>query len=304
MKMLFNYLLWICVSTHFSNSQMLALPATGKALKAFGATLRSLCATAGANGFVFFKGVNSEAGSELIDFSDSLHSCPVRWVKVSASRSMNLKNAIIVFFVRDESELIGILRLQDSKRLSGGRAFFIFANGAAIDLADTFRAFTALAIFTVNVLAIDRDAIVMMSLEPFRENECRGTKPVVVNVYNETLNEWSKRDFLPPKLRNFHKCSVTVSAVDYAPAVMKKFNNETSATKFYGSDVELLRGLSTAMNFTLKLAHISDPYDFGEIHGNHSTGAVSHIVDGDDDVAMGFYFLTYELNFHLSPGYP
>jgi hypothetical protein len=303
--MLLKYLLRIFVSIHFVCSKMLPIaPATSRASKAFDATVRSLCESTDANGFVFFLGV--DAGSELRDFS---RSCPARWVRESTSRSMNLKNAIILFVVREENELAGILRAQDARHLSEAKAIFIFVNGATFDagdnLATTFQTFSSLAIFNVNALAIDRDAIVMMSLVAFRENECRGTKPLVVNVFNETTMAWNEPDLLSPKLRNFHKCPVTISAVYYPPAVMKKLNTETGQVEeLYGCDIELMKGLSAAMNFTMNVAYLAEPYDFGEVTDNHSTGGVSHVAHGNADVALGFYFLTKERNDHLTPGYP
>jgi hypothetical protein len=306
--MLLKYLLRIFVSTHFVSSNIFPIaPASGRAFEAFDETVRSLCAEADANGFVIFLGVDS--GSELRDFSNSPRSCPARWVRASTSRSMNLKNAIIMFVVREESELTGILRVQDARHLSEAKAIFIFVNDATFDagdnLAGTFRTFSSLAIFNVNALAIDRDVIAMMSLVPFRENECRGAKPLVVNVFNETTKAWNERDLLSRKLRNFHKCPVTISVVEYPPAVMKKLNNETGQVEeLYGCDIEVIKGLSTAMNFTMNLAHLSEPYDFGDVMDNRTSGGVSHVMHGDADVALGFFFLTYERNARLSPGYP
>lgn len=221
------------------------------------------------------------------------------------SKASHIKNAVTLVWICDDSELTQIFNQQIALDNIARNIILIFLNNNVEHsrLADVFIYFAAFSIYNVNVLTLIEDNVVMVSVMPFQESECRTTSPAITNVYQNTLHKWEKEEMFPQQFKNFHKCPLRISTLEYPPAVMKKIINGTP--QLYGSDVEVIRGLSSAMNFTVNFSHVAEPYNFGEIFSfNNSTGAISHAVSGNDDIAMGFYFLSHDKLKYLAHSYP
>lgn len=218
----------------------------------------------------------------------------------------SLKNSLTLFWLLDEMAVKETLSKKNLINFTDSKMFLVFVEDKIENfiMTEMFETFLALAILDVNVLIFNGDNIVMVSFVPFRDKNCRNTSPVIVNVYNESKRKWSSDEIFPQKLLNFHRCPLRISTLEYPPAVMKKKKLENESFHYYGSDVEVISGLSLTMNFRANFAFIADPYDFGEVNDNGSTGAISHVATGKADMLMGFYFLSYERLKYLSHSHP
>lgn len=238
-------------------------------------------------------------------FLVNLQYVPTQLVSLSTSkRTQSTRNALNIFWLQHEDELGGIFNHYHADSLRHGKMSLVFVNRVVemTELADVFKTLSSLALYNVNVLTVSGGDVVMASFMPFQNAKCRDASPAIVNTYNETLHKWINEAIFPEKLRNFHKCPLGVSTLLYPPAVMKSLSDGTA--RYYGSDVEVLNGLASAMNFTANLSHVAEPYNFGVIDDRNSTGAISHVATGDADIAMGFYFLIHDKLKYLSHSYP
>lgn len=220
-----------------------------------------------------------------------LESMPVQLMELEvSSKTASLENSLNVFWVEDGNE---IFRLWKNLKPEDGKVLLIISNSKPekSKLAEVFGNFSALHIYDVNILSLEGEVAVMKSFFPFQENKCRNTSPVVINAFNETSQKWNSEEIFPTKLKNFFKCPLRITTLEYPPAVMQKFHN--GLVEYYGSDVEVIRGLSSAMNFTADFAFVAEPYNFGQTLEKNSTGAIAHVVEGTADIAMGFYFLIH-----------
>lgn len=256
---------------------------------------------------IFITHSTSKEDENLNRFLRKSNFMSFRFVKLGAKMKTKASRSLInLFWLQDEAELGEIFRNNTDSSISNNNELFLVFVNAEIkicNLADVFKSFSSFAIYNANVLAISGDDVVMASFLPFQETQkCRNSIPIIINVYNKTARQWNSDVIFPNKLRNFHECPLRISTLEYPPAVMKKLNNGTA--QYYGSDVEVIKGLSTALKFTVNFSHVAEPYNFGEIFENNSTGAISHVVSGDADIVIGFYFLFHNRLKYLSHSYP
>lgn len=228
---------------------------------------------------------------------------------LQAGHSMKLpNNSIMIFLVDKKNQLTSVMEKQEKATLQAIKSIlivFLENETEPSSLSSIFKSLSTLATHNVNVLSMNKAIITMAAIFPFQESGCWKSNPVITNIYNETLSQWNNKEIFPNKLRNFYNCPLRVSTLEYPPAVMKNPGNEASDANLYGSDIEVIKGLSSSLNFVVNFSYIAEPYNFGEIFINgSSTGAISHVVQGDADIAIGFYFLNYEKLAYLSNSYP
>lgn len=168
-------------------------------------------------------------------------------------------------------------------------------------LTKIFDTFESLHCSNINIITFNNAGeIVMYSciLFSIHNRECRSKNPVVVNFYNDSQHEWSNYDiFSLSRLRNFHGCPVSFATTIYPPKTLFKHKDKNFTRHiddYDGSEIEIIKGLSHALNFTVDLQFVTDYYDFG--------GALSrvHEVDG----VFGFFYLNQERHKILSHVYP
>lgn len=145
-------------------------------------------------------------------------------------------------------------------------------------------------LYNVNIITMAEDddgCVVMKTFLPFRENACHQTNPIVINEFCEN---WNDKDFFPFKFRNFHNCTLRAGTFEYAPAVIKRENDDS----LHGSDIELIRGLQTILNFHLNLTFSEEPDAYGLTYDNGTvTGLKVLLLDNELDLLFGLYYATY-----------
>lgn len=273
----------------------------GKALEALSVTLETLSSQE-VSSILIVKSFDSE--TEVNQILSALKFTTVQIINSGRRQRKSSKHSLTLFWFQNEIQLWETVKKKNFTNATDSRLFLVFVEDKAenLILTELFESFSALAIFDVNVLLFNGVNVVMTSFVPFQDNKCRNASPVIINVFNEASREWSGEIF-PNKLKNFHRCPLSFSTLEYPPAVMRK-TLDNGSLHYYGSDIEVVLGLSSAMNFTVNLTFVAEPYNFGEITENGSTGAVSHVVNGEADMLMGFYFLSYERLKYLSHSHP
>lgn len=212
-------------------------------------------------------------------------------VKISKLSSLNLTpskaNIIIIKSMLNFKEIL--IDLTSRKfELSG---FYVIAvdKCSDIDSDEVFKAMWKRYIYNVNVLCQDNDTLAVKTFLPFQAHSCSNTTSITIN--HAGLE--SIADFFPEKLKNLYGCPLKVGTFVYPPITMREaFNNGTF--RYYGSEMELIFGIADALNFSIEMTFLPTSGASGILLENGtSSGLLKQTIEGDKDVLMGFYYLTY-----------
>ncbi|XP_070491373.1 uncharacterized protein [Chironomus tepperi] len=148
-------------------------------------------------------------------------------------------------------------------------------------------------IYNVNILALDEiDNIVrMFTFYPFSIGNCSNTNPITINEFNNRTKKWVREIIFPSKLRDFHNCPINAIVCAYGPSAQETiFSNGSKLIN--GSDVEILRGIASALNANLLLEILTEPGSWGQVFETGTmSGAFEFLNNGSADIAANFYYL-------------
>jgi hypothetical protein len=149
-------------------------------------------------------------------------------------------------------------------------------------------------IYNVNIILCDENGkILMVTFTPFTNEACHNTQAIRIGEFVREQNMWNNQNFFQYKLKNFHNCTVTASTFEYPPAVIGKVYLNKSFT-LHGSDIELVNGLKSILNFHLNLSYSNEPGAYGMTFDNGTvTGIKVDLVNNRTDFIFGLYYATY-----------
>ena len=138
----------------------------------------------------------------------------------------------------------------------------------------------------------------MFTFYPFSYGKCSNTNPININEFNNDTKKWIRGTVFPSKLRDFHNCPINAIVCAYGPSAQETiFSNGTKLIN--GSDVEIFRGIASALNAQLRLKVLTEPGAWGQVFENGTaTGAFEFLNNGSADIAANFYYLM-ELRSHF-----
>lgn len=147
-------------------------------------------------------------------------------------------------------------------------------------------------IYNINLICKNNsnDEIVMKTFFPYQKNKCGNTNSIIINKF---INySWNNEKFFPSKFKNLHLCQLKVASFLYPPIIMREtYANGTY--RYYGSEMEILMGLSFALNFTINHVYYNYFYKGLFFENGTATGILKQVMDSELDMAMGFYFLNF-----------
>lgn len=297
-------MIWLIVlrCTVYSRNTFQEAPSINKVHVAFNEAVKMSLESENFNCFkIFSQNTKNDNLGDLIKFLNSKTSQIINAEVVS--RVSVCENSIIILHAEKNLNKFDDT-IENFSRPGKVLALLLDGQHEISQLSEIFQRFLDLAYIDVNVVTTaNESSIVMVSFIPFQAGSCRNVQPIIVNSFNKSSNKWSHSEMFPKKLANFQNCPLKISTLEYPPAVMKKL--EKGKSKLFGSDIEVINGLAAAMNFRVNFSYVADPYNFGTILENGSgTGAIHHIMNGEADVVIGFYFLNYEKLSSLSNSYP
>lgn len=202
-----------------------------------------------------------------------------------------VKRRDVMIFASNFKSLSQLFGLMTSTKFAFDGFYTIVMQTISDDNASrVFRSFWKKFLYNVNIITMSEYGsgfVVMKTFLPFRENACHQSDPIVINKFYE---HWSERDFFPYKFRSFHNCTIRAGTFEYAPAVIRSENDES----LHGSDIELMRGLQTILNFHLNLTFSEEPGAYGITYDNGTvTGLKVLLLDNELDLLFGLYYATY-----------
>ncbi|KAL7030655.1 hypothetical protein ACKWTF_006740 [Chironomus riparius] len=131
----------------------------------------------------------------------------------------------------------------------------------------------------------------MFTFYPFAYGKCSNTNPININEFNNNTRKWIQGTVFPSKLRDFHNCPINAIVCAYGPSAQETiFSNGTKLIN--GSDVEIFRGIASALNAKLSLKVLTEPGAWGQVFENGTmAGAFEFLNNGSADIAANFYYL-------------
>lgn len=131
-----------------------------------------------------------------------------------------------------------------------------------------------------------QDSFQLKTFYPFTPESCKSPISTVINEFNK--NSWTLPIYFPKKMNNFWKCPLKIAAFIYAPAIMMSGSFATNEYSLYGNDIELIKGFSEALNFTIQYSFDPQPGAWGMITENgDATGGFSKLMKKEVDMMIG-----------------
>lgn len=211
-------------------------------------------------------------------------------ITITENVTEKVKTLVNILLFDDESSFETFLpKLTDKNFKLDGFFLLNFRNQTFVNQSRIFEEFWKLQVSNVNILSATNDIIEMSTFLPFTESECHGVAPVVINSFQN--DAWTRRVIFPKKLIDLNGCSIKLSTFDYPPAII--IEKVDGVEKYSGHDIELIQGLSQALNFNLEVNILHEPAAWGFILDNGtSSGVMKEVMDKKVDIAVGVYYLT------------
>lgn len=171
-----------------------------------------------------------------------------------------------VIFIEDfQSFLRFSFRLSSENFVSHGHYLFVLVGGRPQEIDEMAKRLWTLFIYNVGFLMTAEDGTQsLMTFLPFSESNCGDgkcekrcddTRAVVIRNFKENASDW-KGKYFPEKVSDLSKCPVKVVTFNCPPMMMIKYQSD--GFDLIGPDGEMLKSLSSLLNFQIDLIHISD----------------------------------------------
>lgn len=175
-----------------------------------------------------------------------------------------------------------------------GYYLFVLVSGAKAAIDEIFATMWSKNIFNVDVIFEDSDAISLMTFMPFlKGSKCGNKNPVLINEFYNGSFRSNIKSLFPEKFNNLQNCPIKIVTFEDTLAVFK-VKRKNGSSELHGFDIELLQGLSTALNFKAEVNFLEtfEPWGFVTQNGT-ATGALGELVKGNANIGIGNYFLKY-----------
>ena len=208
--------------------------------------------------------------------------------KISANSS-----SCNIIQIESEIHFDAVLKeVSTNKFQSGGYFLLVFEKCSSIDSNKLFKSAWREYLYNVNILCNENDETLIKTFLPFQQSSCSNTTSITLNA--------STSNFFPDKIKNLFGCPIKLASFFYPPITMRgAFDN--GSFKYYGSEMEMVFGLAEALNFSIKMTYINQSGFTGLLYENGTaTGILKQTIEGEQDMLMGFYYLTFLRTTYLS----
>jgi uncharacterized membrane protein len=182
---------------------------------------------------------------------------------------------------------------------SYGFHFFVLLNGNSSDLHEIFDMMWKKRIHSIFGLIRDEsdDGVLFMTIDPFANpKKCGDTTPKMLNKFID--GSFVEKLQIKEKFGNLNLCPIRVSAFNENVAAFKQIQSNGSAV-ICGHEINMIKTVSAALNFTLDLDFRDGESAFGMVYDNGTaTGVLGDTMAGRSDIALGdFYLKSSRMNF-------
>lgn len=169
---------------------------------------------------------------------------------------------------------------------------FVLISGNVDDRNKIFDVMWRKSVFNVDILCKVDDDVRLYTFMPFHPgSKCGDTKPVLIDKIRNGALQVTADALFPEKFKNLQGCSVQVVTFEDGIAVFKRKQLDDDHA-LQGFDMELLRGLSSTINFKAEIKLLETPEPWGMVYENGTaTGALSELREKNAEIGLGDYFL-------------
>lgn len=177
--------------------------------------------------------------------------------------------------------------LDKKKFLVSGQFVIVSMNCSLINSKRLFQLAWQRYIINLDIICQSNNSYSVKTFMPFSENA------LTLTTVELNLNE-KNFEFFPKKLTNFHLHPVKVATFFYPPITMREERGD-GTYRYYGSEMDLVYGLASSLNFTVDMNFVNKTGASGILFDNGTaTGFLKQTIDGEIDMLIGFYYLTYQ----------
>lgn len=182
-------------------------------------------------------------------------------------------------------------KIQADKFNFRGIYLIVLTNGSIPEIDFIFQAMWKKSIINVNILYDNGGVVNMVTYKIFSENSCE--QPIIgkVNPFQNGTFVRRPDDLFPNKVDNLHGCGIRVVTFHRCPAVCVS-KNSNGGLIARGFDIAIIDLIAEELNFRPKMEILRGDEQWGTIlEDGSTTGAITKIVEGDADIAIGNYLL-------------
>lgn len=179
-------------------------------------------------------------------------------------------------------------------RLDGYYMLVSFDECSQKEHDEIFQFLWKLQMFNINLICEINGEILMKTFLPYQRSSCGNTNSITIDKYaNGSWDECGGLLRFPSKFKNLFNCQLRVTSFYYPPITMRETLSD-GTFRYYGSEMELVSGLSQALNFDVNHNYIEKSGSAGILYDNGTaTGILNQTIEGEIDMLMSFYYLTY-----------
>ena len=232
---------------------------------------------------------------EVAEFlSSSTFSLSFEILEYSNLEKSSLKLSNLNFIFLNSSDDFNKISKHFKSNFFNRNGFFLIIaqNCSNIDAENIFKVSWQSFIVNINILCRDNNTTMVKTFFPFTETSCGNTTSITLNQTTDNL--------FPEKLNNLFGCPIKLSTFFYPPITMRE-SLSNGSFRFFGSEMDLAFGLANALNFTINMTYITQLGSPGLLLDNGTaTGILKRTIEGDNNMLMGFYYLTFLRTQHMS----
>lgn len=182
-------------------------------------------------------------------------------------------------------------KIQPDKFNFRGFYLIVLTEKVLPEISFIFQAMLKKSIINVNLIYDEGNIIKMVTFNIFSATSCSQLtieKPII--FHNGTFAT-EIDEIYPDKVRNLQKCDVRIVTFHRCPAVCVSKNSRGKLIA-KGFDIGIIELIAEKLNFKVKKEILRGDEQWGTIFEDGSTtGAITKILEGDADIAIGNYLL-------------
>lgn len=182
-------------------------------------------------------------------------------------------------------------KIQPDKFNFRGKYLIVLSNGLIPEIDFIFQAMWKKSIINVNILYDTGSVVNMVTYKIFSENSCGEPTISKVNPFQNRTFARRSVDLFPNKVENLHGCGIKVVTFHRCPAVCVSKDSKGRLIA-RGFDIAIIDLIADELNFQPKMEILRGDEQWGTIlEDGSTTGAITKIIEGDADIAIGNYLL-------------
>uniref|UniRef100_A0A1I8PUX0 Putative ionotropic receptor ligand binding domain-containing protein n=1 Tax=Stomoxys calcitrans TaxID=35570 RepID=A0A1I8PUX0_STOCA len=186
--------------------------------------------------------------------------------------------------------------LDESRHYQRHGYFLLVYTGLQVErmnhVREIFHRLFYIYVINVNILMMIGKHAYLYTYFPFSPNQCHASQPELYVSFSDIEGEnfTINKTLYPNKVRNMHRCPLTIVTWNLPPFIFVEKDKETGdLISLFGIEGSMITLLAELMNFTIKVVE-PKPRERGNIYPNGtSTGATRMILEAEANITLYSY---------------